>query len=58
MNDHKCNHYCTECDAVVPIKNALAGMYAALFGITCDDCRRRRWYDEEEDDPQYAELPY
>jgi hypothetical protein len=55
MNEHNC----TECGTAVPIKNALAGMWATLFGITCDDCRRKRWYDEEEPErADYAELPY
>ena len=38
--------------------NDLAGMHASIFGITCDECRRNRWYDEEEPErANYAELP-
>ena len=52
------NQTCVECGAAVEIRNPAAGAWAAIFGIVCDTCRRKRWYDEDEDDPQYAELPY
>jgi hypothetical protein len=39
---------CANCGANVEIRNAVAAYWAAVFGIVCDECRRERWYGDEE----------
>jgi hypothetical protein len=39
---------CANCGATVEIRNSIAGAWAAVFGIVCDECRRDRWYGDEE----------
>jgi hypothetical protein len=49
---------CANCGATVEIRNAVAAYWAAVIGIVCDECRRDRWYGDEDETPEYGELPY
>ena len=51
---------CPVCGETFELINPAAAFWAAKSGMVCADCRRKKWYGEEqeEDDPQYAELPY